>query len=74
MLPDEFVATTGDTAERLSSMIRQRWANAPRQVRAGLVDGLTPILDPLRSGTPISEAVRDACESVVTTWLGPFRA
>ena len=73
MLPEEFIAATGDTSERLARLIRRRWANAPRQVRAGLVDGLTPILAPLLSGARVTEALRDACEVVVTTWLVPFR-
>lgn len=73
MLPDDFMLAGGDTAARLSRVIRKKWANAPRPVRAGLVEGLTPILDPLKTGGPVSEAVRDACEEVVATWLAAFR-
>lgn len=73
MLPDDFVISSGDTVERLTKVIRRKWANAPRQVRAGLVDGLVPILEPLARGNSVTEAMRDACEEVVATWLGPFR-
>lgn len=73
MLPDDFLAASGDTLDRLGRVIRRKWANAPRPVRAGLAEGLVPILEPLRRGARPTEAVRDACEEVVATWLAPFR-
>lgn len=73
MLPDDFLASSGDPLDRLARVIRRKWANAPRPVRAGLAEGLAPILEPLTRGAQLTEAVRDACAEVVATWLAPFR-
>ena len=69
-LADEFVAAKGDSVQRLALLVRRHWGRTPMPVRAGLVAGLLPLLEPLeQSGGPLTDELRRACEQVASQWL-----
>lgn len=69
-LPEAFLTAAGTPAERIADVVHKMWAECPAPVRAGIAEGVLPILRPLAvTRVAVSQELRDRCEEVVARWL-----
>ncbi len=69
-LPEAFVTAKGTPAERIAEVVHRMWTECPAPVRAGIAEGVLPILRPLLAArATVTPELRDRCEEVVARWL-----
>lgn len=69
-LPEAFIVAAGPPADRIAAVVHRTWASCPAPVRAGIAEGVLPVLRPLADGRhSICSEIRDRCEEVVARWL-----
>jgi len=69
-LPDDFLARSGDAAERIWGIVGKHWPRYEMSSQAELVRALTPVLrDLLNSGQMVTEEHRKRCEMEIVSWL-----
>jgi hypothetical protein len=62
------MAMSGPADQRLAKLVRRQWPSYPLGARALLVESLTPILNRVTEGTPLTDDVRRAVEDIVVDW------
>ncbi|MBI4420776.1 MAG: hypothetical protein HY560_08120 [Gemmatimonadetes bacterium] len=72
-LPEDVAGGAGTLEQRLQRITRQAWPNFPLPVRAGLIEALRSVLEPVVRGEAITDKLRRRCEEVVAEWIGKYR-
>ena len=69
-VPSQFLAgrREGPIAERVGLVVRRAWRQYPLPWCMGLAEALTPLLEPLDQGAPITDELRTSCETIVKQW------
>jgi hypothetical protein len=73
-IPELVLTSRGSTFERVVMAVRRTWRVAPMQVRAGIAEGLIPLLEPVVDGSrTVDEDLLLQCEEVVAHWIARRR-
>ncbi len=67
-LLEEFVTMSGPADQRLVKLVRRQWPSYPLGARALLAETLTPLLEPLAEGQPVTDELRQSVENAVADW------
>jgi hypothetical protein len=69
-LPDDFIARTGDSLSRTSSIVKENWWEYDDVELTRLTELLLPILQPLTAPEgEVLDELRARCVEVVELWL-----
>jgi hypothetical protein len=70
LLPDEFLAVSGNTIERTLAVVAHHWGSLPISEQRQLAQALIGLLEPLLTapGGAVSETLRDECAQAVSLW------
>lgn len=70
-LPEDFLATTGSAADRITKVIRHAWPRHPLPVRAAMAQELLPVLAPMLQGpsVEVSRELQKTCEEAAVRGL-----